>query len=455
LNLSSGAKSLEAVLCRCAIFGVYPFPDVFSPRVFFLLLLVAFGFATRAAQPSEAVHEFPGGPSLGAQTVGGRGGKIIRVTTLAAEGAGSFAEAVRAKGPRIIVFEVGGVIDLAGKALKVSEPFVTIAGQTAPSPGITFIRGGLAIFAHDAIIQHLRVRPGEAGRKKKSGWEIDGIGLIGASNVIVDHCSNTWATDENLSASGPRFEGATVEEWRKGTAHQVTISNCLIAEALSKSTHGKGEHSKGSLLHDNTTGIAVVGNLYASNVERNPLAKGGVQAVIVNNWISNPGGKAMHHNLDEGEWKGHAPVTSRLAIVGNIFEHGPDTPPKLPLFFNHRKSPVELFMDDNLALDRDRQPVPLSGGEAIVVEEKPPVWPGGWKPMAAEKVREHVAKDVGARPWERDEIDTRIVRAALEGTGKIIDSEQEVGGYPRPAATSAPFNPKEWNLETMERLQPR
>lgn len=423
-------------------------------RVFLLPLLAVAVFAARAAEPL-AVGGFPGALDFGAQTAGGRGGKVIRVTTLAAEGAGSFAEAVRAKGPRIVVFEVGGVIDLAGKALKVGEPFVTIAGQTAPSPGITFIRGGLAIQTHDVIVQHLRVRPGEAGQMKKGGWEIDGIGIIGASNVLVDHCSNTWATDENLSASGPRFDGESVEQWRNGTSHHVTISNCLIAEGLSKSTHGKGEHSKGSLLHDNTTAIAVVGNLYASNVERNPLAKGGVQAVIVNNWISNPGGKAIHHALNEGEWSGHAPVTSRLAIVGNVLEHGPDTTPKLPLFFNHGKSPVELFMEDNVAFGRDRQPVLASGGEGIVVVKTGPAWPAGWTPLTAEKVREYVAKNVGALPWERDEIDTRIVRAALAGTGKIIDSEEEVGGYPKPAATSAKFNPAEWNLETMEPLRPR
>jgi len=384
-----------------------------------------------------------------ADTKGGRGGKIIRVTSLAADGKGSLREALWAKGPRIIVFEVGGVIDLAGRSLKLSEPFVTIAGQTAPSPGITLIRGSLQIATHDIIIQHLKVRPGEAGRSKKSGWEADGIATNGASNLIVDHCSLTWATDENLSASGERHGGKTVEEWRAKTSHHITFSNCIVAEALSKSTHGKGEHSKGSLLHDNTTFITVVGNLYASNVERNPLAKGGVHAVIVNNWISNPGKRAIHHALVEKEWGKNPPVASRLALVGNVLEYGANTPEKMPLFLHHG-GPLELFTEDNLALDRARNPAPLLGGTASPESSVKPPWPDHLQPMPATQVKEHVAKNAGARPWDRDPIDARIVKAALDGTGKIIDSEQEVGGYPKPTETRAPFNPDEWNLDTMQ-----
>ena len=174
----------------------------------------------------------------------------------------------------------------------------TIAGQTAPNPGITIIKGGISIHTHEVIIQHIRVRPGEAGQKKKSGWEIDGIATTqGAYNVIIDHCSVTWATDENISPSGPRFEGENVEEWRENTSHKILISNCLIAEGLSKSTHAKGEHSKGSLVHDNTTEIAIVGNLYASNMRRNPFFKGGSQGIVANNYISNPGSAIIHYNL--------------------------------------------------------------------------------------------------------------------------------------------------------------
>jgi hypothetical protein len=137
-----------------------------------------------------------------------RGGQVLRVTSLKPAGPGSIAEALRAQGPRLVVFEVGGVIDLGGKSLEIAEPFLTVAGQTAPAPGITFIKGQLCIKnTHDVIIQHISVRAGEAGRAEKSGYEGHGIDLGAASQVIVDHCSCTWATDENLSAS--RRSGAT------------------------------------------------------------------------------------------------------------------------------------------------------------------------------------------------------------------------------------------------------
>src|SRR5262249_18108355 len=159
---------------------------------------------------------FPGAVGWAARTPGGRDGKIVRVTTLAAKGPGSFAEAVATAGRRIVVFEVGGVIDLDKQILRIPEPFLTIAGQTGPAPGITLIRGGRLIDTHDVVVQHLRVRPGEAGHAKKSGWEPDGLSTLRtAYNVIVDHCSFTWAVDENLSASGKFFEGKTPEEWRQ------------------------------------------------------------------------------------------------------------------------------------------------------------------------------------------------------------------------------------------------
>ena len=129
--------------------------------------------------------------------------------------------------------------------------FLTIAGQTAPQPGITLIRGGIDLSAHDAVIQHIRVRAGEAGLAKMSGTDFDSISTVGAYNVIVDHCSLTWSTDENLSASGTRFKGDTPEQWREGTSHRITFSNNILAEGLGYATHAKGEHSKGSLIHDN------------------------------------------------------------------------------------------------------------------------------------------------------------------------------------------------------------
>src|SRR5690606_28817799 len=119
--------------------------------------------------------------------------------------------------------------------------------------------------------------------------ESDGLSLIGgeAHDVIVDHCSFSWATDENLSASGERTKGP------EATAHRATFSNCIVAEGLSKSTHGKGEHSKGSLIHDFCREIAIVGNLYAHNMRRNPYFKAHTTGAIVNNVVYNPGTAAI------------------------------------------------------------------------------------------------------------------------------------------------------------------
>lgn len=137
---------------------------------------------------------------FGFETKGGEGGEIVRVTNLNKSGKGSLAEAINKNKPRIVVFEEAGVIDLEESVLRIENPFITIAGQTATSPGITIIKGGISISTHEVIIQHIRVRPGEAGHKKKDGWEIDGIATgQGAYNVIIDHCSASWATDENIS----------------------------------------------------------------------------------------------------------------------------------------------------------------------------------------------------------------------------------------------------------------
>ena len=380
-------------------------------------------------------------------TLGGRDGQIARVTTLAATGPGSLAEALATAGPRIVVFEVGGVIDLKLETLRVKEPFVTIAGQTAPSPGITLIRGGIVVATHDVVIQHLRVRPGTA--QQAVGWQPDGISSSsGTYDFIVDHCSLSWSVDENLSASGGRFNGATPDAWRQSTSHQVTFSHNIVAEGLAHATHEKGEHSKGSLIHDNVTGVLVYGNLYASNTERNPFFKGGARGVVANNWIVNPGKYAMKYTLVADEWVGHAPETGQMAVVGNVFKHGANTPADTPLLFSSGVGACDVYLSDNVALDLKGQPVALLGGTIANFHEQkaPPVWPAAFEADPASKVVERLQRDVGARPWDRDAVDRRIVQQALDGSTAIIDSQDSVGGYPSVAATSAIFVPDAWDM---------
>ena len=420
---------------------------------------IAYGFtvsaraADQTSSPVALPLAFPGAQGWAAHTQGGRGGKILRVTTLAAKGPGSFLEALETPGPRIIVFEVGGVIDMHGEEIDIREPLLTIAGQTAPAPGITLIRAGVNIRAHDVIIRHIRVRTGTA-RMAKGTWEPDAMGTVGAYNVIVDHCSLTWSIDENLSASGPRFIGKGPEEWRQHTSHEITFSNNLIAEGLANATHAKGEHSKGSLIHDNVTHILIIGNLYAHDYERSPLFKGGVHGAIINNLIYDPGQRAVHYNLIAAEWGDHPFEVGEITLVGNVMRAGPSTPADVALFMLGGSGDVRLYMKDNIAVDRIGRPMPQLGhystSPAKIIEvATEPALPEGVKVLAPADVQDSVISNAGARPWQRDEHDWRVIADTIEGRGHVIDNENEVGGYPEQIPTFQPFNPSDWDLRDM------
>ncbi|MBI3369479.1 MAG: pectate lyase, partial [Burkholderiales bacterium] len=373
-------------------------------------LVLAVAAASAAAQataprPFNATSYDTEGWAQG--TRGGRGGRILKVINLNAEGPGSLRAALEAEGPRTVVFEVGGVIDMGGRNVVIRQPFLTLAGQTAPRPGITIVKGETEIGTHDVIIQHLMIRPGEFGRPKKKGGDQDGISTIaGAYNVIVDHCSFSWATDENLSISGPRFQGADPDEWRHYTSHDITYSHNLIYEGLSNSVHEKGEHSKGSLIHDNTTGVLLLANVYASNRQRSALFKGGTWGAMVNNLIFNPGNRAVHYNLLATEWQGHPFLPGRLSLVGNVLRQGPDTPRDTALFMLGGQGDIELFMQDNLALDASGAAVAQIGsystGGARIVPVNQPYLPAKLLVQPAQRIEQDLPRAVGARPWDRD-----------------------------------------------------
>lgn len=406
------------------------------------------------ATPALSVA-FPGAVGPASETPGGRGGRIIRVTTLAPDGPGSLKAAIEAKGPRIVVFEVGGVIDFGFKAFDIKEPFLTIAGQTAPSPGITLIRTGIDVRTHDVIVRHIRIRSGADGQGPESGWEADSLSTVAARNVIVDHCTMTWAVDENLSASGPRFNGKTPEEWRRATSNNITFSYNLLAEGLANSSHPKGEHSKGTLIHDNATGIVIWRNIYAHNVERNPLLKGGVHAAVANNLIYDPGRRALHYNLMALEWVGEAYQTGELSAVGNVLRGGPSTAAGLPFLMLGGDGDLRYHARDNITVDWTGAPLPMFGryGEtrAKLIESATPVaWPADLPILPARDVETHLLSNAGARPWDRDANDIRVLFFVAEGRGEIIDSEKQVGGFPKLPETRAMFVEADWNLDTME-----
>ncbi len=375
------------------------------------------------------------------QTRGGANGKVVRVTSLAASGPGTLAEAVAQAEPRVIEFAVAGVIDLGGQSLRINRPQLTIAGETAPAPGITLTNGGVSITTHDVIVRHIRIRPGAGSRPRKSGWEVDGLATgKGARDVIIDHCSFSWATDENLSASGPRFEGATPDEWRRNTSHRITFSHNIIAEGLNESTHAKGSHSKGSLIHDNTSDVLIIGNLYLSNDDRNPFFKGGARGAVVNNVIQNPGRRVMQFALNPGEWGEHPVQRGTMAIVGNVARKGQSTAKAIA--FLEAFGPVDVYLLDNrftdtvggalpvtvLRRDREKGLIPHAADSEVQVVKAPPSWPAGLTARPSDQVMAAVLANAGARPWERDAIDRRQIEEARTGGGKIIDFESEVGG---------------------------
>lgn len=427
----------------------------FSMRVA-MLTMVCLSLHAAAAEPLTGLSEMSraGIDVKGwADTKGGTGGRIVRVTNLNASGEGSFAAAVMETGPRIVVFEVGGVIDLQGAAIRIREPYLTIAGQTAPNPGISFIRGEFSVGTHDVIVQHIAVRPGEFGHAKKSGWEADGLSTSAADNVIIDHCSFSWATDENLSASGPRFMGATAEEWRQATSRRITFSHNIVAEGLRDSTHKKGEHSKGTLIHDNANRVLIFGNLYNANYERNPLVKGGAHVAVVNNLIHDFGAKAVHYNLVSHEWDTHPPQPGIVTLVGNVVRGGADSLPGVPLFSLGGAGDVRLYARDNVAVDANGKPLPQTGSYTVsgarIVKDETPYLPADLKPVPSARLENTIYMSAGMRPWARDPIDFKIISDVVEGRGRIVDSEAQSSGYPAYAPTRRAFDPAEWNLADM------
>src|SRR5215207_4718821 len=286
---------------------VFPSPTLITPA--FVL-----PSSVSAAAPVVA---FPGAEGFGAQSVGGRGGTVIEVTNLNDSGSGSLRACVEAQGPRICVFRVGGTITTQSKII-VRNPYLTIAGQTAPGGGITlraaqsYHEEPLIISTHDVIIRYVRFRAGASAVPNSSRRSM--TVNFGAYNVIVDHCSFSWATDQPLLL----IDGV----------RDVTIQWSIISEGLARSTHFEDgsfkEHSTGlSVSGKNYNSTAQTGNitihhnLLAHNGGRNPQNAGYGLEDVVNNVIYNWGGQGFTtHDLQ-------ANVPSN--IVGNYFKKGVNT----------------------------------------------------------------------------------------------------------------------------------
>ncbi|ESP86979.1 pectate lyase family protein [Candidatus Halobonum tyrrellensis] len=314
---------------------------------------------------------------------------VYRVTEPTRE---AFEEAVNRSGPRVVVFETSGTVDLGAERLTIEEDGLYLAGQTAPSPGVTLIRGGVWVDANDCLLRHVRVRPGDAGQEE--GWIPDGIRTAdGTENNVIDHCSITWAVDENGS---PGYDSV-----------DTTYSNCIMAEGLADSTHPKGTHSYGTLVGDGSTGVALLGNVWAHNIGRNPRLKAETASAVVNN--------VMYH-YDEATNVDDSTVAS---IVANSYLRVDDGD------YNIEGGSAEAYIADNVT---DPE-TPMVGPDLIQVDE-PPVWPEGLEPLSAEAAEDHALAYAGARPADRTANDRRVISDVRTFGGEWIDSQEAVGGYP-------------------------
>lgn len=170
------------------------------------------------ANEKDGVLAFPTAEGYGKYTIGGRGGKVYEVTNLNDSGEGSLRAAIEAKGPRTVVFRVSGTIDLKS-ALNIRNPYITIAGQTAPGDGICIKRYPLNISADEVIIRYIRIRLGDESKRSD-----DAISARYRKNIILDHISASWSVDETMSIYH---------------CENITIQWCMITESLSQSNHTK------------------------------------------------------------------------------------------------------------------------------------------------------------------------------------------------------------------------
>jgi hypothetical protein len=353
--------------------------------------------------------------------------QVLRVTNLDRSGEGSLRWAVNQSGPRIVVFEVGGVIDLQGEHMITGGDNLYIAGQTAPAPGITVIRGVVTVTGSNTIVQHIRVRPGDRlvegpreGPPEPAGGAVDALTLDDEiSNIILDHNSASWGTDEVMSIGMDN--------------DHVTHTNNLIAEGLSVTpVHEESEHSKATLVRPDATTVSLIGNSYINNVDRNPRLNGGSEVAIVNSFV---------YNFDEAiELVGEEGNRVTATITRNYYKSSDITPPNDPIV-----KPEQTGARAFIAFNRTEPstiPVIRESRNLDNLRTRP-VYPDGFQALPVGEVPEHNLATAGARPAERTPTDERLVEEARTDTGDIIDSQDEVGGYPVLDETERALDPPE------------
>jgi hypothetical protein len=395
---------------------------------------------------------FPTAEGFGRFAKGGRGGDVYHVTQLSDDGPGSLRQGIRsANGPRTIVFDLSGTIQLA-TPLVVDKSYLTIAGQTAPGDGICLRDQTFRIRqASHIIVRYLRFRLGDQNKPPTSGP--DCLNTDDVDHVIFDHITATWGIDGN-------------HDLRRGG--NFTLQWSIYAEALNRSLHEKGSHAMLASFRDLTAGITLHHNLLASSRERHPTLGGSPRtraeavADFRNNVVYNVSGATNLGNC-------------HINLINNYYQAGPDTPPAaLPIAVKTENAgALKAFLAGNRFADR---PDLTAHNERAIDFTR---WAkGNYRRTSWEQVRastefatdgatprtdtapqayERVLRSAGASR-RRDTADARLVAGVRDRTHRLIDSQEQVGGWPVLRSEPAPLDtdqdgmPDAW--ETARGLDP-
>ena len=382
-----------------------------------LLALLALAPLAPDEPATAELPAFPGAEGAGRLTPGGRGGAVLRVTNLDDSGPGSLRAAVEADGPRTIVFDIGGTIRLVSP-LRIREPRITIAGQTAPGGGITLRGQPLLISADDVVVRYIRSRLGD-----EDGVETDAVTIDRGQRIILDHVSASWSVDETLSIGS-----------RDRVIDAVTVQWSIIAESLNLSAHSKGDHGYGSLVRGaRGARFTFHHNLWAAHRARMPrpgnyltpdIDPVGPFIEFTNNVFYNWGQGHAGYNADSD------PATiSTYVFAANAYRRGPDSTGAM--IFEEESPLAHAWFDAN-SIDGV---VPADPWQPVTGGDTPgyrltalPDWAMGAS-QTAEQAQALVLAGAGASRV-RDPVDTRIVAGVIDGTGRIINSQTDVGGWP-------------------------
>ncbi len=420
------------------------------------LLSLAVAACNRETLPACEIEEglpvFPGAEGYGTTTPAGRGGATLLVTSLADDGPGTLRDAVSTPGPRMVVFAVAGEIALHSH-LEVHEPYLTVAGHSAPGEGVVVTGAGLVIFTHDVLVQHLRIRPGLGPVDPEVN---DAVTMLGpdeqgtgacAHHVVIDHGSFSWSEDELVSTGS--------------SAHDLTLSYNLVAEALNEGRHPKGSHSAGLLIGFRANCVSAHHNVLAHNDFRNPLLSDVGRVDYVNNLAYDCGVLAGELSPDAHP--------SEVNLAGNVWIPGPASTDPLPALIVHGSHPIHYVAETyhllsqagdaaRIWVEDDVAPGAILAagyaGEPVLPEQiadAPFAVPGVTR-WPAEDLEAELSPVVGATMPIRDGVDERILAELAGRTGGIVDQPSDVGGVdvPAPAEPRADEDgdgmPDEWEI---------